>query len=102
MASAVAAPVTRARHGRFRRLWEHSLHRVLYTLLFALVSVGIATLVVPPKRLYSGAHEQIIALTLVMLLVVELASARLHRFGTGCSTGNGRTPPRRRLGWRGR
>ncbi|MGI8456796.1 MAG: sensor histidine kinase, partial [Propionibacteriaceae bacterium] len=80
MASTAAAPVTRARHGRFRRLWEHSLHRVLYTLLFALVSVGIATLVVPPMRLYSGAHEQIIALTLVMLLVVELASARLHRF----------------------
>ena len=52
----------------------------MYTLLFALVAVGIATLVVPPMRLYSGAHEQIIALTLVMLLAVELASARLHRF----------------------
>ena len=80
MTSTAARPVTRARLGRFRRLWERSLHRVLYTLLFALVAVGIATLVVPPMRLYSGAHEQIIALTLVMLVVIELASARLHRF----------------------
>lgn len=80
MTSTAARPVTRARLGRFRRLWERSLHRVLYTLLFALVAVGIATLVVPPMRLYSGAHEQIIALTLVMLVVMELASARLHRF----------------------
>ena len=60
-------------------MWDRSLHRVLYTLLFALVGVGIATLVVPPMRLYSGVHEQVIALTLLMLLVVELASARLHR-----------------------
>ncbi len=80
MRSTAAGPVTRARLGRVRRLWERSLHRVLYTLLFALVAVGIATLVVPPMRLYSGAHEQIIALTLVMLVVIELASARLHRF----------------------
>jgi hypothetical protein len=70
MTSTAAGPVTRARLGRFRWLWERSLHRVLYTLLFALVAVGIATLVVPPMRLYSGAHEQIIALTLVMLVVV--------------------------------
>ena len=80
MTSTAARPVTRARLERFRRLWERSLHRVLYTLLFALVAVAIATLVVPPMRLYSGANEQIIALTLVMLLVVELASSRLHRF----------------------
>ncbi len=80
MTSTDAGPATRARVGRFRWLVERSLHRVLYTLLFALVAVAIATLVVPPMRLYSGAHEQIIALTLVMLLVVEAASARLHRF----------------------
>lgn len=80
MTSTEAGPVTHVRPGRLRWLWERSLHRVLYTLLFALVAVGIATLVVPPMRLYSGAHEQIIGLTVVMLVVVELASARLHRF----------------------
>jgi signal transduction histidine kinase len=78
--STASGQMTRAPIGRFRRLRERSLHRVLYTLLFALVAVGIATLVVPPMRLYSGAHEQIIALTMVMLLVVEFASTRLHRF----------------------
>jgi signal transduction histidine kinase len=62
-----------------RALWDRSVHRVLYTLLFMFVAVAVATLVVPPMRLYSGAHEQIIALSVVMLLAVELLSGRLHR-----------------------
>lgn len=63
-----------------RALWDRSVHRVLYTVLFMFVAVAVATLVVPPLRLYSGVHEQIIGLAVIMLLAVELLSARLHRF----------------------
>ena len=63
-----------------RAAWDRSVHRVLYTLLFMFVAVAMATLVVPPLRMYSGVHEQIIALAVVMLLAVELVSTRLHRF----------------------
>jgi len=66
--------------GTARRLLEASLHRVLYTLLFALVALAVATLVVPPMREYSGAHEQIIAAAVVLVLVIELVGSRLHRF----------------------
>jgi len=66
--------------GTVRRLLEASLHRVLYTLLFALVALAVATLVVPPMREYSGAHEQIIAAAVVLVLVIELVGSRLHRF----------------------
>src|SRR5690242_18387025 len=62
-----------------RDWWDRSVHRVLYTLLFMVVAVAIATLVVPPLRQYSGVHEQIISLAVIMLLAVELLSTRLHR-----------------------
>lgn len=66
--------------GTARRLLEASLHRVLYTLLFALVALAVATLAVPPMREYSGAHEQIIAAAVLLVLVIELVGSRLHRF----------------------
>ena len=72
--------VPRARRLSARTLWDRSVHRVLYTLLFMFVAVIMVTLVVPPLRLYSGVHEQIIALAVLMVLAVELLSARLHRF----------------------
>lgn len=70
----------RARRTSARALWDRSVHRVLYTLLFMLVAVAVATLVVPPLRVYSGAREQIIALAVIMVLAIEVMSARLHRF----------------------
>jgi signal transduction histidine kinase len=70
----------RARRISARALWDRSVHRVLYTLLFMLVAVAVATLVVPPLRVYSGAREQIIALAVIMVLAIEVLSARLHRF----------------------
>ena len=66
--------------GTVRRALEGSLHRVVYTLLFAVVALAIATFVVPPLRRYSGANEQAIALAVVVVLVIELFSTRLHRF----------------------
>src|SRR3954470_5709639 len=78
--TATDGAVPRARRVSARTLWDRSVHRVLYTLLFMFVAVIMATLVVPPLRLYSGVHEQIIALAVIMLLAVELLSTRLHRF----------------------
>ncbi|HEU5037773.1 MAG TPA: histidine kinase [Nocardioides sp.] len=78
--TATDGPVPRARRVSARTLWDRSVHRVLYTLLFMFVAVIMATLVVPPLRLYSGVHEQIIALAVIMVLAIELLSARLHRF----------------------
>ena len=52
---------------------------MLYTLLLAGVAVAMATLVVPPFRDFTGVHEQVIAVAVLMLLVVEIASSRLHR-----------------------
>ena len=66
--------------GTVRRALEASLHRIVYTLLFAFVALAIANFVVPPLREYSGAHEQVIALAVVLVLVVELLGTRLHRF----------------------
>jgi signal transduction histidine kinase len=66
--------------GTARRVWEASLHRVVYTLLFALVALALATTAVPLLRQYSGAHEQVIGTAVVLVLVIELAGSRLHRF----------------------
>src|SRR3954467_9231567 len=66
--------------GTIRRALEGSLHRIVYTLLFAIVALAIANFVVPPLREYSGANEQVIALTVVVVLLIELPSPRLHRF----------------------
>lgn len=66
--------------GSVRRLLEVSLHRVVYTLLFAIIAVAAATLVVPPLRQYSGTHEQIIGEAVLLVLVIELVGGRLHRF----------------------
>ncbi|MBA2955297.1 hypothetical protein GON03_13235 [Nocardioides sp. MAH-18] len=66
--------------GALRRALEGSLHRIVYTLLFAIVALAIANFVVPPLREYSGANEQVIALAVVVVLVIELLSTRLHRF----------------------
>ena len=78
--TATDGAVPRARRLSARTLWDRSVHRVLYTLLFMFVAVIMATLVVPPLRLYSGVHEQIIGLAVIMVLAIELLSARLHRF----------------------
>ena len=72
--------VPKARRSSARAWWDRSVHRVLYTLLFMFVAVAMATLVAPPLRMYSGVHEQIIALAVVMVVAVELLSTRLHRF----------------------
>ena len=66
--------------GTLRRALEGSLHRIVYTLLFAIVALAIADFVVPPLREYSGANEQVIGLAVVVVLVIELISTRLHRF----------------------
>jgi signal transduction histidine kinase len=66
--------------GTIRRALEGSLHRIVYTLLFAVVALAIANFVVPPLREYSGANEQVIAIVVVVVLVIELLSTRLHRF----------------------
>src|SRR4051794_14995459 len=66
--------------GAARRALEASLHRIVYTLLFAVVALAIATFVVPPLRNYSGEHEQVIGLAVVLVLVIEVLGARLHRF----------------------
>jgi signal transduction histidine kinase len=66
--------------GTLRRALAGSLHRIVYTLLFAIVALAIATFVVPPLREYSGANEQVIGLAVVVVLVIELLSTRLHRF----------------------
>ena len=66
--------------GSVRRAFDASLHRIVYTLLFAAVGLAVANFVVPPLREYSGEHEQVIALAIVLVLLVELLSARLHRF----------------------
>ena len=75
----LATMLTVAR-GTARRLFEASLHRVVYTLLFALVALAVANFVVPPMREYSGEHEQVIAEVVVLVLVIELLGGRLHRF----------------------
>ena len=62
-----------------RAWWDRSVHRVLYTLLLMFVAIALATLVAPPMQEFSGVHEHIIALAVVMLVAVELASTRLHR-----------------------
>jgi signal transduction histidine kinase len=62
-----------------RAWWDRSVHRVLYTLLLMFVAVALATLVAPPMREYSGVHEHIIALAVILLVTVELVSTRLHR-----------------------
>src|SRR3954454_17532356 len=66
--------------GSGRRAFAASWHRIVYTLLFAVVGLAVANFVVPPLREYSGEHEQVIALAIILVLVVELLSARLHRF----------------------
>ncbi|WP_051549137.1 GAF domain-containing sensor histidine kinase [Nocardioides sp. URHA0032] len=78
--TATDGAVPRARRVSARTLWDRSVHRVLYTLLFMFVAVIMATLVVPPLRLYSGVHEQIIALAVILVVAIELLSTRLHRF----------------------
>jgi signal transduction histidine kinase len=66
--------------GTARRLLEASLHRVVYTLLFALVALAVVNFVVPPMREYSGTNEQVIGVAVGLVLVIEALGGRLHRF----------------------
>ena len=63
-----------------RRGLDRSAHRVIYTLLFALVAMAVITLAVPLIREYSGENEQIIAIALLVVLLIEAIGERLHRF----------------------
>ncbi|GCD91739.1 sensor histidine kinase [Nocardioides sp. LS1] len=62
-----------------RRLLEASLHRILYTLLFALVALAAVTFAVPVLREYSGTNEQVIGSAVILVLVIEAFGTRLHR-----------------------
>lgn len=62
-----------------RRLLDASLHRILYTLLFAIVALAAVTFAVPVLREYSGTNEQVIGLAVILVLVVEAFGSRLHR-----------------------
>ncbi len=55
-------------------------HRVVYTVLFAFVALAAMTFAVPVMRQYSGEHEQIIGEALLLVLLIEVTSTRLHRF----------------------
>lgn len=66
--------------GTARRVFEASLHRVVYTLLFALVALAMATTAVPLLREYTGTHEQVVGTAVFLVLVIELVGSRLHRF----------------------
>ncbi len=66
--------------GTARRLLEASLHRVVYTLLFTLVALAMATTAVPLLREYSGTHEQVVGTAVILVVVIELVAGRLHRF----------------------
>jgi signal transduction histidine kinase len=63
-----------------RRGFDSLAHRVLYTLLLALVAVAVIVLVVPVIRQYSGTNEQIIGVAILMVLLIETIGARLRRF----------------------
>ncbi|MFN2561430.1 MAG: hypothetical protein ABR571_09085 [Jatrophihabitans sp.] len=55
-------------------------HRVLSTLLLALVAMAVIILVVPLIRKYSGTNEQIIFVAILVVLLVELVSTKLRTF----------------------
>jgi signal transduction histidine kinase len=63
-----------------RRTLESAAHRVLYTLLLALVAMAVIILVVPLIRQYSGTNEQIILVAILVVLLVELVSTKLRGF----------------------
>jgi signal transduction histidine kinase len=63
-----------------RRGFDSIAHRVLYTLLLAMVSLAVIVLVVPVVRRYSGTNEQVIALAILLVLLVETVGSRLRRF----------------------
>lgn len=63
-----------------RRTLESAAHRVLYTLLLALVAMAVIILVVPTIREYSGTNEQIIFIAILVVLLVELVSTKLRAF----------------------
>jgi len=63
-----------------RRGFDSVAHRVLYTLLLALVTVAVVVLVVPVVRQFSGTNEQIIGVAVLMVLLIEMVGARLKRF----------------------
>ena len=63
-----------------RRGFDLLAHRVLYTLLLALLAVAVIVLVVPAIRRYSGTNEQIIGVAISMVLLIELVGTRLRRF----------------------
>ena len=54
------------------------LHRVVYTLLFTLLALGVVVLVAPTLEQFSGTHERILIQAVVLVLIVELVGARLH------------------------
>jgi signal transduction histidine kinase len=62
-----------------RRTLDSLAHRVLYTLLLALIAMAVIVLVVPIIRQYSGTNEQIILVAVLVVLLVELVSTKLRR-----------------------
>jgi len=62
-----------------RHLGARVLHRVVYTLLFALVAVAVVMFVAPTLRQYSGVNESLIGEAIILVLIVELVGTRLHR-----------------------
>ncbi|GAB3768181.1 signal transduction histidine kinase [Nocardioides ginsengisegetis] len=62
-----------------RRLLEASLHRIVYTILYALVALAAVNFAVPVLREYSGTNEQVIGLGVLLVLVIEALGTRLHR-----------------------
>ena len=63
-----------------RRGFDLVAHRVLYTLLLALLAVAVIVLVVPVIRKFSGTNEQIIGVAILIVLLIELVGTRLRRF----------------------
>lgn len=63
-----------------RRGFDFLAHRVLYTLLLAMIAVAVIVLVVPVIRQFSGTNEQIIGVAILVVLLIELVGSRLRRF----------------------
>lgn len=66
-----------ARHPA-RHLGARVLHRVVYTLLFTLVAMAVVMFVAPTLRRFSGTHETLLGVAIVLVLIVELVGTRLH------------------------